>query len=93
MVLATALKQRISDRKLYRAPSVYRIPGCTGKMGCQVNNYEGSSAGRVTLRKATERSYNTVYAQVINEVGVPEVRYDLNLWIGHPLGGATYLPS
>ncbi len=42
-------------------------------MGCQVNNYEGSSAGRVTLRKATERSYNTVYAQVINEVGVPEV--------------------
>ena len=73
MVLATALEQGVSDRKVYRAPSVYRIPGCTGKVGCQVNNYEGSAAGRVTLRKATERSYNTVYAQVINEVGVPEV--------------------
>ncbi len=73
IVLAAALDKGISDRKVYRAPSIYRIPGCIGPIGCQVNNYEGSSAGRVTLRKATERSYNTVYAQVINEVGVPEV--------------------
>ncbi len=73
MVLATALSQGISDSKVYSAPSVYRIPGCRGEIGCEVNNYEGSSAGQVTLRTGTERSYNTVYAQVINEVGVPEV--------------------
>ena len=72
MVLATALDQGIPDSKVYAAPSVYRIPNCRG-IGCEVNNYEGSAGGRTTLRTATERSYNTVYAQVINEVGVPEV--------------------
>ncbi len=97
MVLATALEQGVSDRKVYRAPSVYRIPGCIGKVGCQVNNYEGSAAGRVTLRKATERSYNTVYAQVINEVGVPEVaemakRLGVNsAWVASPeIHGTSY---
>jgi hypothetical protein len=27
------------------------------------------------------------------DIGEGQVRYDLNLWIGHPPEGATYLPS
>jgi len=72
-VLAAAFAKGISDKKVYAAPSEYRIPHCTGDKGCVIQNYEGSSAGRVTLRQATEHSYNTVYAQVIGDVGVPEV--------------------
>ncbi len=72
-VLATALDQGMEPTKVYSAPSTYRIPNCTGDIGCTVSNYEGSAGGRATLRSATENSYNTVYAQVINDVGVPEV--------------------
>ncbi|MGI8759686.1 MAG: transglycosylase domain-containing protein [Acidimicrobiales bacterium] len=72
-VLATALDQGIGESKVYSAPGTYRIPNCTGSVGCTVNNYEGSSGGRVSLRTATVKSFNTVYAQVINDVGVPEV--------------------
>ncbi len=71
MVLATALSQGISERKVYRAPASTgsQLPG-PRLSGQQLRRL---CRGRVTLRKATERSYNTVYAQVINEVGVPEV--------------------
>ena len=72
-VLAAAFAKGISDTKVYSAPSQYRIPGCTGERGCVIENYEGGGGGRVTLRQATHNSYNTVYAQVIGEVGVPEV--------------------
>ncbi|MGI9120927.1 MAG: transglycosylase domain-containing protein [Acidimicrobiales bacterium] len=71
-VLATALDKGIPDTKVYSAPGTYRYPNCTGDQ-CEVNNYEGSSGGSVTLRTATEKSYNTVYAQVIQDTGVPEV--------------------
>ncbi|HET7487724.1 MAG TPA: transglycosylase domain-containing protein [Acidimicrobiales bacterium] len=71
-VLATAFAKGIPDTKVYSAPSVYHIPHCTGA-DCTIQNYEGESGGRATLREATEHSYNTVFAQVINEVGVPQV--------------------
>ncbi len=72
-VLAAAFAKGISDKKVYSAPSQYRIPNCKGDKGCVIENFEGTSGGRATLREATENSYNTVYAQVIGEVGVPEV--------------------
>jgi penicillin-binding protein 1A len=72
-VLAAAFAKGILDTKVYNAPSRYRIPGCTGEMGCVIENFEGGAGGRVSLRTATHNSYNTVYAQVIREVGVPEV--------------------
>ncbi|MEO7837303.1 MAG: transglycosylase domain-containing protein [Acidimicrobiales bacterium] len=72
-VLAAAFKKGISDTKVYRAPSQFRIPNCTGDKGCVIENFEGSSGGSATLREATAKSYNTVYAQVILQVGVPEV--------------------
>jgi penicillin-binding protein 1A len=72
-VLAAALSKGIPDTKVYRAPGSYRIPGCRGDKGCVIQNYEGSAGGSATLRRATEKSFNTVYAQVILDVGVPEV--------------------
>ncbi len=72
-VLAAAFAKGISDKKVYSAPSQYRIPNCKGEKGCVIENFEGTSGGRATLREATANSYNTVYAQVIGEVGVPEV--------------------
>ncbi|HUP69700.1 MAG TPA: transglycosylase domain-containing protein [Acidimicrobiales bacterium] len=71
-VLAAAFKKGILDTKVYKAPSQYRIPNCTGK-GCVIENFEGTSGGSASLREATAKSYNTVYAQVILNVGVPEV--------------------
>ncbi|MGH9285405.1 MAG: transglycosylase domain-containing protein, partial [Acidimicrobiales bacterium] len=72
IVLAAALDHGIQPDKVYRAPSVYTIPGCRGDQ-CQIQNYEGQAGGSATLRRATARSFNTVYAQVVLEVGVPEV--------------------
>lgn len=71
-VLAAALENGISEDKVYPAPGSYRIPDCTGK-GCVIENFEGSAGGRATLRKATEKSFNTVYAQVVGDVGVVNV--------------------
>ncbi|CAN5153688.1 hypothetical protein BH24ACT1_BH24ACT1_00320 [soil metagenome] len=71
-VLATALDQGMEPTTSYSAPGTYRYPNCTGDQ-CVVNNYEGSSGGRASLSRATENSYNTVYAQIIQETGVPEV--------------------
>ncbi|MGH9152422.1 MAG: transglycosylase domain-containing protein [Acidimicrobiales bacterium] len=72
-VLAAAFAKGITDDRVYSAPSQYRIPGCTGDRGCVIDNYEGSGGGRVSLRRATHNSYNTVYAQLVLDVGVPEV--------------------
>ncbi|MDP9072465.1 MAG: penicillin-binding transpeptidase domain-containing protein, partial [Actinomycetota bacterium] len=72
-VLAAALAKGIPDTKVYSAPGSYRIPGCRGAKGCVIQNYEGSAGGRATLRRGTVKSFNTVYAQVILDVGVPEV--------------------
>ncbi len=50
MVLATALEQGVSDRKVYRAPSVYRIPGShrEGRLSGQQLRRLGSGAGHAT---------------------------------------------
>ncbi|MGH9180548.1 MAG: transglycosylase domain-containing protein, partial [Acidimicrobiales bacterium] len=71
-VLAAAFADGILDTKVYSAPGQYRIPNCKGDQ-CVVENFEGGGGGRVTLRQATHNSYNTVFAQVIQEVGVPAV--------------------
>ncbi|HVL02859.1 MAG TPA: transglycosylase domain-containing protein, partial [Acidimicrobiales bacterium] len=72
-VLATALDQGMAPTRSYRAPSTYRIPNCRGDDNCTINNYEGSGGGSASLSSATANSYNTVYAQVIQDTGVPEV--------------------
>ncbi|MDQ3147034.1 MAG: transglycosylase domain-containing protein [Actinomycetota bacterium] len=67
LVLAAALEEGISLDQDYAAPARLTIP-LTSELW-QVENYEGSDGGRATLFEATLQSYNTVYAQLIQEVG------------------------
>ncbi|HYD09735.1 MAG TPA: PBP1A family penicillin-binding protein [Acidimicrobiales bacterium] len=70
LVLAAALEQGITLDRVYPAPSRLTIPLESGDW--EVENYEGSGGGRATLFDATVRSYNTVYAQLIMDVGPEE---------------------
>jgi penicillin-binding protein 1A len=68
-VLAAALKKGISLDRVYRAPSRITIPLGRGQGVWPVDNYEGSGGGRLSLWEATIASSNTVYAQLIMDVG------------------------
>jgi penicillin-binding protein 1A len=72
-VLATAFEKGVQPTKVYPAPNEYKIPDCKEKKGCTIGNYEGASFGSADLRKATVSSINTVYAQLIRDVGCKEV--------------------
>ncbi len=71
-VLAAAFAKGLTPAKTYPAPNEYRVPGCDGPTGCTIRNYEGASFGSANLRTATWKSINTVYAQLIDDVGVKE---------------------
>ena len=73
-VLAAALAQGISPTKAYPAPGVYRIPNCrpTPANRCTIANSEGGGGGSADLRRATVNSINTVYAQLVRDVGCDE---------------------
>jgi penicillin-binding protein 1A len=70
-VLAAAFEVGKDPDDVYPAPSAYQLQGCEGQ--CTVGNYEGSSRGSQTLREATETSTNTVYAQLVEDVGTAQV--------------------
>lgn len=70
--LAAALEQGMSVDKTYRGPSTYTYPHCSG-VGCTVHNAESGGYGYLTLRQATAYSVNTVFAQLIQDVGVKKV--------------------
>ncbi|MFP5319836.1 MAG: transglycosylase domain-containing protein [Acidimicrobiia bacterium] len=82
-VLARALEKGISLERRYRAPARYTFPSCRG-VGCSVRNAGTAGYGRLTLRQATASSVNTVFAQLIDDVGVDDVA-DL----AHRLGVTT----
>ena len=65
-VLAAALAQGVPITKFYDAPGTLTIPL---REPWVVSNYEGQGGGRMTLIDATIRSVNTVYAQLILDVG------------------------
>ena len=69
-VLAAALEQKVSVTKFYDAPGTMTIP--LTREPWTVSNYEGQGGGRMTLIDATIRSVNTVYAQLILDVGPAE---------------------
>ena len=75
--LATAFAQGIPPSTVYSAPYSYRIPGCvaTSTNNCQIHNDEGDigAVGQQNLAFATANSTNTVYAQVAEQVGCPNV--------------------
>ncbi len=66
-VLAAALEQGVPVTKFYDAPGSLTIP--LTREPWEVSNYEGQGGGRMTLVDATIRSVNTVYAQLILDVG------------------------
>ena len=70
--LATAFEQGMSADKTYQGPATYTYPHCTGN-GCTVHNVESGGFGTLSLRQATAYSVNTVFAQVIQDVGVKKV--------------------
>jgi penicillin-binding protein 1A len=73
-VLAAAFEKGIQPTKVYPAPNVYHIPDCkpSKTFDCTIGNYEGESFGSADLRAATVHSINTVYAQLVRDVGCKE---------------------
>jgi len=100
--LAEAFEQGASPDKTYAGPGSYTYPRCKGD-GCTVHNVESGSYGSLTLRQATAYSVNTVYAQLIQDVGVKktaelahrlgitEVNADGKLPNGEPYGPSLTL--
>lgn len=66
-VLTRALEAGLKPEKTYSGPRCVDLPG-----GYRPCNYEGASYGTLNLRAATARSVNTVYTQLILDVGVKE---------------------
>ncbi|MGH2711679.1 MAG: transglycosylase domain-containing protein [Actinomycetota bacterium] len=86
-VLAAALENGITPYDVYSAPGSITIQG-DGGSPWNVSNFGGSSYGSLSVRSATVSSVNTVFAQLIEEVG-PEAVVD----IAREMGIRTDLPS
>jgi penicillin-binding protein 1A len=73
-VLATALTKGFPPTKTYSAPNPFVIPGCkpiSRASNCDIFNAEPGS-GVYDIRRATWYSVNTVYAQIVRDVGCKE---------------------
>jgi penicillin-binding protein 1A len=82
--LVAALEQRYSLRSVWYGPSSIRIddPRCsTGGEPWEVGNADPGEAGTFTLASAVAHSVNTVFAQLVAEVG-PEAVVD----VAHRMG-------
>ena len=79
-VLATALSQGVSPTKTYSGRN--RI--CVTKDYCP-QNFGGASYGSLSLRQATAKSVNSVYVQLIRDVGV-----ESTMELARTLGLGTY---
>jgi penicillin-binding protein 1A len=71
--LVGALEAGIPLEKIYKGGSVINIPMSNGQTWV-VHNYDSLSFGsRLSLREATTKSVNVVYAQVVQEIGADKV--------------------
>jgi membrane peptidoglycan carboxypeptidase len=70
--LAAALEQGISPNAVYNGPAAITIPNCGGGQTWNLHNAE-PGGGTFPLWLATADSVNTVFAQVINQVGPDNV--------------------
>jgi penicillin-binding protein 1A len=70
--LVAALEQGMTPSTVFSAPSSIDIPLDGGQVW-HVTNAEGGGFGSLTLESATVNSVNTVYAQVIQQVGPESV--------------------
>ncbi|HEX8769579.1 MAG TPA: penicillin-binding transpeptidase domain-containing protein, partial [Acidimicrobiales bacterium] len=86
--LAKAFEEGATPDRSYSGPSSYTIPHCTGK-DCTVHNAESGGFGTIDLRQAIAHSVNTVFAQLIRDVGVKEtaeMAHRLGLTMVNPAG-------
>ncbi len=93
IVLAKAMSLGMTPETKYEAPARWRVPGCTGD-NCYLKNYSGGGGGSKTLRSATVASTNTVFTQLLVDVGIEEtveLARQLGLERLNPEG--TYGPS
>ena len=84
-VLAAALEQGVSPDKRY--PGANKV--CVAPDYCP-ENYGGASYGSLDLREATKRSVNSVYVQLLRDVGVEQT---MALAKRHGLSRFTFDPS
>jgi penicillin-binding protein 1A len=70
-VLASAFERGIEPDDRYPAPASITLPDCTGQ--CTISNAEPGNGGEEDLRQATAHSVNTVFAQLIQDVGPQNV--------------------
>lgn len=70
-VLATAIQKGITLDDVYQASGCISIPNADagGTKPWRVCNYEDQAFGPVSVREATYKSINTVYAQIIADIG------------------------
>ena len=73
IVLAEAMNQGYSLEAPYRGPAKIVLPKADKGEDWEVNNYEGASYGTISLLDATANSVNTVYAQLVLQVGPAKV--------------------
>jgi penicillin-binding protein 1A len=87
-VLVGALEQGIPPGKRYRGPSTICLK--EWKPTCKVSNFDGDGFGSITVERATINSVNTVYAQMVLDVGPGNV-VDVAKRMGIP--GPAWMPS
>ncbi len=80
-VLAAALDQGVPLEKVLDAPGSLSVPMPDGQPDWVVENYEGSGGPPTNLTEATVASVNTVYAQLITEIG-PQTAVDMARSLG-----------
>lgn len=69
LVLAAAFDAGLAPETRYPAPGRWLVPGCQGDE-CSVSNYDYRDYGDITLREAMRASVNTVFAQLVLDVGL-----------------------
>ncbi len=81
-VLAAALEEGIPLTRIYDAPGSLTLPPPgPGQPPWPVHNYDGQGGGRMSLVDATVNSVNTVFAQLVLDVG-PQRAVDLAARVG-----------
>lgn len=85
-VLAAALEEGITPYDVYPAPGSISVD-VDGPIPWNVSNFGGSSYGSLSVRSATVSSVNTVFAQLIDEVGPEDVAE-----LAHTMGIRSPLP-
>ena len=92
LVLAAAFERGIGPETTYPAPARWEVPGCSGP--CTISNYDFADRGSITLREAMRLSVNTVFAQLVLDVGI-DATVDLarRLGLEHLDPDGAYGPS